>query len=208
MDIEKSAEWFTAGQGRRLSLALGVPLAAVGLAVGAEMLAGTGGPVAVYGLLWLLVPAVLALDLLAHFLTGVLDQRPVLYGAGAAAMVVALGTGVVAADGWVLRTHGVPTECTVTDVSGVWVREPGDDDSDFVYRHRLDCPDGGPEIYDTNLQEKPGTRLALVYHPTGQSGPERASFVASAPYLLGACGALVATASLLRGLGVRRGKRS
>lgn len=41
-DLEKSAEWFTAGRGRRLSLALGVPFAAVGLAVGAEVPAGTG----------------------------------------------------------------------------------------------------------------------------------------------------------------------
>ncbi|MCH0538437.1 hypothetical protein I3F58_02440 [Streptomyces sp. MUM 203J] len=207
-DMEGQAEWLTAGWGRRLILAAGVPCTAVGLAAGALYLDSGGWSVLLTGLMWLLVVVVVAADLIVHLTAGG-PERPRFYGAGAAAMIASLMVGAFAVSLWMLHTRGVQTECTVTDVTRVWVRESPGDDRDLAYRHRLDCADSGLETYVLRSPEDPGTRLSLVYDPAGRLTTMPRGLVALGPPLLWTSGASLAAAVLLRGFAVvpRRKRR-
>ncbi|MCH0562533.1 MULTISPECIES: hypothetical protein [unclassified Streptomyces] len=203
MKIRELAAGLTAGPGRRLALAVGMPVVVTVLAVGIAFLNGTvweflSPP------LWLAAGVVL-LSEWTLFMEAGTDWRPVVYVVGTAAAGVCLATTVFGVSGKILQARGVPVECTVTGASARYI--PRGDDMELGFRHRLDCPDGGPETYDDGFRMKPGTRMSFIHDPEGSYEAQTAGAVAAATPVVWVAGVSFVAASVLRGFAVVPGRR-
>ncbi|MFD7236159.1 hypothetical protein ACFWAT_12735 [Streptomyces syringium] len=187
----------------RLAAAVGLPVAAVGLVIGARWLNAYGAGGVIAGVLGvLMVLAAMAIWVFSPSLS----ESGVVFFVSAVTLAIALGGAYAGVDKWVLHSRGVRAQCAVLDVDKRVERHTTTDAQGFSstttttsYDHRLDCAGGRPRAMTTSrrIADK-GDRLTVAYDPDGRVGPVPGGDVSDGGTARWVCGLGLAVTIVLR----------